>query len=119
CIYSIDEKSNIATASGRSVANVDLGNVVVAARQHGLLVKGGGHSQAVGFSFDLSLKEEVFTFFNKHIKLQTKRKKINNDLFIDSSLALSAINKFLIEELSLLEPFGTTFAEPLFKISSV
>lgn len=119
CIYSINLENNTATASGRSVSNIDLGSVVLAAKQEGLLVKGGGHSQAVGFSFNLDLKDKIFEFFNKNIKLQIARKKIDNTLFIDYNLALSAINTNLIKELLTLEPFGTAFLEPLFRISSV
>ncbi len=36
--------------SGRSVPGVDLGAAVIAARQAGLLVTGGGHAMAAGFS---------------------------------------------------------------------
>lgn len=119
CIYSINLENNIATASGRSVSNIDLGSVVIAAKQEGLLVKGGGHAQAVGFSFKLELKDTIFEFFNKHIKLQITRKQIDNTLFIDYNLALSAINTNLVKDLLKLEPFGTAFLEPVFRIPSV
>ena len=36
--------------SGRSVPGLDLGTVIIAARQSGLLLTGGGHAMAAGFS---------------------------------------------------------------------
>ena len=42
----------VAKGSGRSVAGLDLGAAVIAARQAGILLTGGGHSMAAGFSLE-------------------------------------------------------------------
>jgi single-stranded-DNA-specific exonuclease len=38
--------------SGRSIAGVDLGAAIIAAREAGLLVAGGGHAMAAGLTID-------------------------------------------------------------------
>jgi single-stranded-DNA-specific exonuclease len=40
----------IGKGSGRSVPGFDLGRAVIAARQEGLLVQGGGHPMAAGLT---------------------------------------------------------------------
>src|SRR5262249_58448480 len=40
----------VGKGSGRSIAGADLGAAVIAARQAGLLVNGGGHKMAAGFT---------------------------------------------------------------------
>src|SRR6202012_849782 len=47
-VVSLD--GNIGKGSGRSVTGVDLGAVIIAARQAGLLINGGGHKMAAGFT---------------------------------------------------------------------
>src|SRR5712691_2751159 len=52
CVVALDSKSagGIGRGSGRSVPGVALGPAVIAARQAGLLVNGGGHAMAAGFT---------------------------------------------------------------------
>ena len=47
------------TGSGRSVYGVDLGSVVITARQRGILTAGGGHAMAAGFTV-MAEKLEAF-----------------------------------------------------------
>ena len=46
----VNMADNLAKGSGRSVAGLDLGAAVIAARQCGILKTGGGHPMAAGFS---------------------------------------------------------------------
>ncbi len=48
CVVALD--GGIGKGSGRSVPGVALGPAVIAARQAGLLVNGGGHAMAAGFT---------------------------------------------------------------------
>ena len=47
-----DLRRRHAAGSGRSIAGVDLGRVVRAAVEAGLLVKGGGHAMAAGVTLE-------------------------------------------------------------------
>ena len=48
CVVAI--KDGIGKGSGRSVSGVALGDAIIAARQEGLLLNGGGHAMAAGFT---------------------------------------------------------------------
>ncbi|MCL2567360.1 MAG: single-stranded-DNA-specific exonuclease RecJ [Alphaproteobacteria bacterium] len=118
-IYSVDEEQGIATGSGRSIENVDLGNIIIGAKQKGLLIKGGGHSQAAGFSFALEKKDELFVFLQEKINFALKNKIIERNLMVDAVLPINAINENFAASLSQLQPFGINFKEPTFMLSKV
>lgn len=120
CVYSINPDGT-ATASGRSVVGVNLGSAVMNAKNEGLFIKGGGHAQAVGFSFDLANLEKITTFLQNQVTKQLTRSQVEAQTTgtIDAQISLLGVNKNLIESLSKLEPFGVAFAEPLFLIKAV
>ena len=51
-IISINEK--IGKASARSIVGFDIGSAIIAATQEKILIKGGGHKMAGGFSINIS-----------------------------------------------------------------
>ena len=53
---------NMAKGSGRSVAGIDLGAAVIAARQAGILKTGGGHPMAAGFSLEAARMDDFPPF---------------------------------------------------------
>ncbi|MGJ3626175.1 DHHA1 domain-containing protein [Sphingomonas sp. MMS24-JH45] len=48
-VIALDE-AGVGKGSGRSITGVDLGQAVLAAKEHGLLVAGGGHAMAAGLT---------------------------------------------------------------------
>ncbi len=120
CIYSIDKNTGICSASGRSIEGIDLGNIIISAKNSGLLIKGGGHTQAVGFSFYLNKLNEVESFINKKISYLLKNNNIEEkNLIVDSVIPINSVNQFLADKIQLLSPFGMNFKEPLFMLSCV
>lgn len=118
-IYSIDKEKNIATGSGRSIEGIDLGNIIIGAKQKDLLIKGGGHSQAVGFSFSLDKEKELFEFIESKIKYALKNKVVERNVVVDDILSIYAMNEKLANDINLIQPFGINFKEPVFMISNV
>ena len=47
----ISIKNSIGKASARSTVGFDIGSVIIAAAQENILIKGGGHKMAGGFSY--------------------------------------------------------------------
>src|SRR5690606_21537323 len=47
CVIAIE--NGIGKGSGRSVGSLHLGNAIIAAREAGIIEKGGGHAMAAGF----------------------------------------------------------------------
>jgi len=106
-------------ASARSIVGFDIGSVIISATQDNILLKGGGHKMAGGFS----IKVEKIDEFKKLIfkKFQTINEDLSKDkpLFLDSIISPSAVNLEFFNKVSLLSPFGSGNPEPRFVIEDV
>ena len=111
--FIISQKGNDCKGSARSVVGFDVGLAITKCKQLDLIIKGGGHPMAGGFS----LKEEKLKNFKDELVksfLKSKESKENNIIQIDSYLESTAINDELIEKLNYLEPYGSGNREPTF-----
>jgi single-stranded-DNA-specific exonuclease len=77
-----------------------------------LLEQFGGHPMAAG----LSLKEENVEIFRKKINelCTLTEEELARKIVIDVPMPISYVNRHLVQELSLLEPFGKGNTKPLF-----
>lgn len=110
CVVARD--GGMAKGSGRSVPGVDLGQAVLAARDAGLLFNGGGHAMAAGFTVEDERLERFHQFLVDHIAEQVEAGGVKATYQVDSVVSVDAASLALIENLSLLEPFGAGNAEP-------
>lgn len=105
--------------SARSISGVDLGALIISAKEKGVIKGGGGHTMAAGFS----LTEEQIPLFRKfvgeYILEKLGSEKISPVLNIDCLLSLSGVTEEFANNLSLLEPFGTGNSEPLVLVKDV
>lgn len=106
------------TGSARSVTGVDLGAAVLAARQSGLLLKGGGHAMAAGFTVAADQIDALRDFFCERLSAAVQERGEIPNLYLDGTLPVSAANKILATELEKLGPFGTSHPEPRFAIEN-
>ena len=116
-IISIEKK--IGKASARSIVGFDIGSAIIAATQEKILLKGGGHKMAGGFSINIeNIKKFKDFMFRKY-------KNINEDLtsekplLLDSAISASAINLDFYNQVNLLAPFGSGNPEPKFLIEDL
>lgn len=105
--------------SARSIPGVDLGALIISAKEKGVITKGGGHTMAAGFS----LTEEQIPLFREFAG-DYIRKSLNDTtphpiLNIDLNINLTAANQNLCREIEQLKPFGTGNSEPLILIKNV
>ena len=112
CVAAIGE-DGVAKGSGRSVAGVDLGHAVMAARQHGMLSAGGGHAMAAGFSLDASRLDEFHAFLDGALA-HAAGLPAAADLAVEGSLAIGGATVELAQQLGRLSPFGNGNEEPAF-----
>jgi single-stranded-DNA-specific exonuclease len=63
----------IGRGSGRSVPGLDLGAAVVAARQAGLLINGGGHAMAAGLTVAADRLADLSGFLAERLSAQAGR----------------------------------------------
>jgi single-stranded-DNA-specific exonuclease len=105
--------------SGRSVRGVDLGAAVLAARQAGLLVNGGGHAMAAGLTVARAALPELVKFLDERIAPQLGVAPAMRELGIDAALAPAAATQELVEMIEQAGPFGAGNALPRFVLPSV
>jgi single-stranded-DNA-specific exonuclease len=106
-----------AVASGRSVAGIDLGRSIQAALAKGLLVKGGGHAMAGGFTADADRLAELARHLADDVAGQRRLAGAPHSLTIEASLTLAGVSAGLAEALDRLAPFGAGNPEPLFALA--
>lgn len=107
------------TASARSVSGADLGAAVIAARQDGLIIKGGGHAMAAGFTVATDKLIELEAFLSARMKAAIGDNPAPPGLRLDGVLALGGANLALLKKLDDVAPFGVGNAEPRFAFKNV
>ena len=118
CVIGFDENGE-GKASARSVRGVDLGSAIIAAKQNGLLLAGGGHKMAAGFTVSRNKFEEFKAYVRSHIKKQLAGRPIIPSIKLDAVISASAASVELIKEIEKLAPFGTDNPEPKIALSHV
>ena len=109
----------ICKASCRSVKGVDFGSALAEAKLQNLVIVGGGHAMAAGFTTEETKLEALNEFLNE-------RFGANKDAIADSKMAYyeleltsSAVSESLHDEIHVLAPFGQGNPEPIIKIDGL
>ncbi|MDI1227300.1 MAG: single-stranded-DNA-specific exonuclease RecJ [bacterium] len=118
CVVSFDDR-DIGKASARSVPGIDLGAAIIAAKDAGLLIAGGGHKMAAGFTVARAKFSALCEFLNAHAKEQLKGATFSPELRLDSVLSTPALTIDLVEKLGMLAPYGAGNSEPRFALTGV
>lgn len=105
--------------SARSVEGIDLGALIISAKERGVITGGGGHTMAAGFSLNEEQISEFRKFVGEYILERLGEEKIAPVLEVDCALSLAAVNSGFAEELAKLEPFGTGNPEPQIMVQNV
>ena len=98
--------------SARSVSGVDLGALIIAAKEKGILTKGGGHTMAAGFSLNEDKIEEFRKFVGEYVRDKIGDESIVPVINADGVLDVSGATPELAKSLAMLEPFGAQNPEP-------
>ncbi len=118
-VIAIDDEGKKGKASCRSILGIDFGGEILKARMEGLLLDGGGHAMAGGFSVLPEKIADLHAFFNKNLNEKIKEITAKKDVFFDIELDLSQVNIELLKEIEKLEPFGMGNAKPKFIIRNL
>ncbi|MDE1993689.1 MAG: single-stranded-DNA-specific exonuclease RecJ [Rhizobiaceae bacterium] len=106
------------TGSGRSIAGFDMGRMVRAAVDAGLLSKGGGHAMAAGLSVERANLGKLRSFFTERAEKQVAGLVANETLKIDGALGASGATIDLIDQLETAGPYGSGHPQPIFALPS-
>lgn len=118
CVIAFDD-NGIGKASGRSAGSIDLGAAIIAAKQKEILIAGGGHKMAAGFTVAQSRLQELQDFVNAHIAAQMNGAPVQPELRVDHVLSVPALTLEMAEKIASLGPYGAGHAEPRFVLSAV
>ena len=106
----------VGKGSGRSLAGVDLGRAVAAARCAGLLTAGGGHPMAAGLTVAREGLGALAAFLDERLADQVAALPARPELAIDGALAPAAATAALAQTVAATGPFGRGNAEPRFAV---
>ncbi|MEM7171895.1 MAG: single-stranded-DNA-specific exonuclease RecJ [Pseudomonadota bacterium] len=112
-------EGEVGKGSGRSVPGVDLGAAVIAARQAGLLINGGGHAMAAGLTVARDAIAELQAFLDQHLGRQLRAVNYRPALKLDGALQAGGANGDLMRDLDACGPFGMGNPQPRFAFPSV
>lgn len=114
-----NDKDGTGKGSGRSISGVDLGAAVIAAREEGLLVAGGGHAMAAGLTI-ASDKLSAFTeFLDTRLARDVDRARAAQCMQLDLSLAPGGLTPDLVTTLEAAGPYGVGWPAPRVAVGPV
>lgn len=115
-VISINSDNNIGKASARSITGIDLGSLIASARQNNILIDGGGHKMAAGFSIKEENIPKLFEYLQKHLS-ENENTAIalaeNKITYYDVEFPLESIqSKLFMKFLECIQPYGIGNPEP-------
>jgi single-stranded-DNA-specific exonuclease len=113
----ITKSNKILKGSARSVSNYNIGRVIKKLKDDDIIISGGGHNMAAGFSLKSEKLKKFENFINSDL---LKNKFFNTSNFkYDAEVSSSALNQDFYSDLKKLEPFGTGNQAPIFLLKDL
>jgi single-stranded-DNA-specific exonuclease len=113
-----DEHGN-GKGSGRSIAGVDLGATIIAARAAGLLVAGGGHAMAAGLTVEPGRLSALAEFLDERLGAAVVAAQAGQSLQLDLAVAPGGLVPPLVETLESAGPYGMGWPGPRIAVGPV
>ena len=113
----ITTSNELLKGSARSVYNYNIGRVIKKLLDKEIIVNGGGHNMAAGFTLN---KENLEDFENYVLEDYSKSNTINNNVFLyESEISSLTFNQDFYDNIKKLEPFGTGNSVPTFLLKDL
>jgi single-stranded-DNA-specific exonuclease len=110
-VIAIDD-AGVGKGSGRSISGVDLGAAVLAAKDIGLLVAGGGHAMAAGLTVTADRIDALADFLDERLSADVARASGERALLLDAVVAPGGVGPSLIDALEEGGPYGAGWPAP-------
>jgi single-stranded-DNA-specific exonuclease len=107
-----EEDDGSGKGSGRSISGVDLGAAVLAAKDSGLLIAGGGHAMAAGLTVAPGGIEPLREFLAERMAADVDRALGGRSLLLDALLAPGGVAGSLCDALDAAGPYGAGWPAP-------
>ena len=106
------DAEGVGKGSGRSIAGVDLGAAVLAAKDAGLLLAGGGHAMAAGLTIDAARIDAFADFLEERLAADVARSGEDRNLLLDAVVATGGVTPALVDALEAGGPYGMGWPAP-------
>jgi single-stranded-DNA-specific exonuclease len=108
----ITKSGNLLKGSARSIYNYNIGRAIKSALDNNIIISGGGHNMAAGFTLDAdNLKNFEFFIIQNFLKSGSSTNQILN---YDAEISSIAFNKDFFNDIKMIEPFGNGNPIPTF-----
>jgi len=110
-VIAVDEEG-LGKGSGRSIAGVDLGAAILAAKDHGLLVAGGGHAMAAGLTIAQDQLAAFSEFLHERLHHDVRSASATRALLLDLLVAPGGFTPDLVGRMDGAGPYGNGWPAP-------
>jgi len=107
-----EDEDGTGKGSGRSISGVDLGAAVLAAKDSGLLIAGGGHAMAAGLTVPPGGIDALRDFLNERLAKDVEQSRGGRSVLLDAMVAPGGIVRSLCEEIESGGPYGAGWPGP-------
>ena len=118
-VIALDGDEGTGKGSGRSISGVDLGAAIIAAREEGLLVAGGGHAMAAGLTVEERKLAAFSEFLDTRLARDVERARLSQAMQLDLSLAPGGLTTELVNTLDSAGPYGVGWPAPRVAVGPV
>lgn len=106
--------------SGRSVAGINIADSFIAARAEGILLKGGGHAMAGGFTVLPDRIKDLREFLKTHVGAQAMHLPDCQESDVDAVMSVRSLSVDMAKLVQgAVAPYGAGHPEPSFILSDV
>ncbi len=105
-------EDGIGKGSGRSISGVDLGAAVLAAKDKGLLLAGGGHAMAAGLTVAGDRIGALVDFLDDRLAADVARSRDDRALLLDALLAPGGVSAAYCDAIEVGGPYGAGWPGP-------
>jgi single-stranded-DNA-specific exonuclease len=117
-VIALDE-DGIGKGSGRSITGVDLGAAILAAKDQGMLIAGGGHAMAAGLTVAEAELPRLTAFLEERLANDVARASATQALRLDLMVAPGGLTPDLINQMDGAGPFGNGWPAPRIALGPV
>jgi single-stranded-DNA-specific exonuclease len=118
-VIAIDPTTKEGKASARSIPGFDIGHSIHLAHEHQVIIQGGGHPMAGGFSLHANGIEAFVKFMVQHVTSVVSQEIALPRRTFDGYLSLNSLNLSLYELIEQIGPFGSGNPAPKFVFHNV
>ena len=113
-----EQFGDVGKGSARSVSGLNIGKAISAASEAGVLVTGGGHAMAGGFSIDPERMQDFRDFLSTYFANVEKELDEARVVQIDFDVLVSAMTPRFIDVVEQAGPYGAAATKPVVRVKN-